>query len=89
MPAKPVVWIALPVPALKENFGINKKGVDEQQLMILKVAKEEGCGVIDLYKAVATKELFDQDGIHPNAAGAKRIAETVFATLSAKQPKKK
>jgi lysophospholipase L1-like esterase len=87
--AKPVVWVALPVPVLKENFGINKKGVDEQQLMILKVAKEEGCGVIDLYKAVATKELFDQDGIHPNAAGAKKIAETVFATLNAKPPKKK
>ena len=88
VPAKPVVWIALPVPVLKENFGINKKGVDEQQLMILKVAKEEGCGVIDLYKAVATKELFDQDGIHPNAAGAKRIAETVFAALSAKKKDK-
>jgi len=86
--AKPTVWIALPVPVLKENFGINKKGVDEQQLMILKVAKDESCGVIDLYKAVATKDLFDQDGIHPNAAGAKRIAETVFATLSAKPSKK-
>jgi acyl-CoA thioesterase-1 len=85
LPAKPTVWVALPVPVLKENFGINKKEVDEQQLMILKVAKEEGCGVIDLYKAVATKELFDQDGIHPNAAGAKRIAETVYATLSAKK----
>jgi lysophospholipase L1-like esterase len=54
--------------------------------MILKVAKEEGCGVIDLYKAVATKDLFDQDGIHPNASGARRIAETVYASLG---PKKK
>ncbi|MBV8879668.1 MAG: hypothetical protein JO332_06890 [Planctomycetaceae bacterium] len=82
LPAKPAVWVAHPVPVLKENFGINKKGVDEQQGMILKVAKEEGCGVIDLYKAVATPDLFDPDGIHPNAAGAKRIAETVSASLS-------
>ena len=87
LPAKPVVWVALPVPVLKENFGINKKGAEEQQPMILKVAKEEGCGVIDLYKAVATKDLFDPDGIHPNAAGAKRIAETVFAAISAKKKK--
>jgi lysophospholipase L1-like esterase len=87
LPAKPVVWVALPVPVLKENFGINKKGVDEQQLLILKVAKEEGCGVIDLYKAVATKDLFDQDGIHPNAAGARRIAETVRASLATKKNK--
>jgi lysophospholipase L1-like esterase len=49
--------------------------------MILKAAKDEGCGVIDLYQAVATADLFDPDGIHPNAAGAKRIAETVFKTL--------
>ena len=88
LPAKPVVWVALPVPVLKENFGINKKGAEEQQLMILKVAKDEGCAVIDLYRAVATKDLFDQDGIHPNAAGAKRIAETVFATLTAKKKDK-
>ena len=85
LPAKPVVWVALPVPVLKENFGINKKGVDEQQEMILKVAKEEGCGVIDLYKAVATPDLFDPDGIHPNAAGARKIAETVFAALGSKK----
>jgi lysophospholipase L1-like esterase len=77
--------VALPVPVLKENFGINKKGAEEQQPLIVKVAKEEGCGTIDLYRAVATKDLFDQDGIHPNAAGARKIAETVFASLSAKR----
>lgn len=81
LPAKPTVWVALPVPVLKPNFGINKEGVDEQQLIILKAAKDEGCAVIDLYKAVATPELFDPDGIHPNAAGAKKIAEIVYASL--------
>jgi len=54
--------------------------------MILKVAKEEGCGVIDLAKAVATPDLFDPDGIHPNAAGARQIAGTVAASLAAKKP---
>lgn len=85
LPSKPTVWVALPVPVLKENFGINKKGAEEQQPLIARVAKEEGCGTIDLYRAVATKDLFDQDGIHPNAAGARKIAETVFASLSAKR----
>ena len=87
LPAKPAVWVALPVPVLKENFGINKKGAEEQQPMIVKVAKEEGCPVIDLYTTVATKDLFDQDGIHPNAAGAKKIAEVVHASLTKKKGK--
>lgn len=85
LPAKPAVWVALPVPVLKDNFGINKKSAEEEQPMILKVAKDEGCPVIDLYAAVATKDLFDQDGIHPNAAGAKKIAEAVHAALTAKR----
>lgn len=85
LPAKPTVWIALPVPVLKENFGINKKGAEEQAPMLLRIARDEGCGVIDLYKAVATKDLFDQDGIHPNAAGARKIAETVCASLGSKK----
>ena len=70
---------------LKENFGINKSGVDEQRQISLKVAKDEGCEGIDLYRAVATADPFDPDGIHPNAAGARKIAETVFASLSPKK----
>jgi lysophospholipase L1-like esterase len=84
-PAKPVVWVALPVPVIKDNFGISRKSAEEQLPMILKIAKDEGCGVIDLHAAVAAKELFDQDGIHPNAAGAKKIAEVIHAALTARK----
>lgn len=87
LPSKPAVWLALPVPVLKESFAITKQGSEEQQPMILKVAKEEGCSVIDLHTAVASPDLFDPDGIHPNASGAKKIAETVYASLAAKKPK--
>jgi lysophospholipase L1-like esterase len=85
LPAKPKIYVALPVPVLKPNFGINKEAAQEEQPIILKVAKEEGCPVIDLYRAVATKDLFDGDGIHPNAAGARKIAETVAAALREKK----
>jgi acyl-CoA thioesterase-1 len=85
LPAKPKVYVALPVPVLKPNFGINKEAAAEQQPILQKIAKEEGCPVIDLFTAVATKDLFDQDGIHPNAAGAKKIAETVGAALKEKK----
>ena len=85
LPAKPKVYVALPVPVLKPNFGINKEAAAEQQPLLLKIAKEEGCPVIDLFAAVATKDLFDNDGIHPNAAGAKKIAEAVAAALREKK----
>jgi lysophospholipase L1-like esterase len=81
LPAKPKIYLALPVPVLKPNFGINKESAAEQQPIILRVAKEEGCPVIDLFAAVGTKDLFDADGIHPNAAGARKIAETVALAL--------
>ncbi len=37
--SKPKIYVALPVPALKENFGINEKGVLEQQAMIKSAAR--------------------------------------------------
>jgi lysophospholipase L1-like esterase len=83
--AKPRIFVALPVPVLKPNFGINKESAAEQQPILLRVAKEEGCPVIDLYAAVGTKDLFDADGIHPNAAGARKIAETVSLALRGKK----
>ncbi len=46
--------------------------------MIQKVARGEGCGVIDLRAAVTGEDLFAPDGIHPNAAGAHKIAEAVI-----------
>jgi lysophospholipase L1-like esterase len=78
---KPKVFVALPVPVLKPNFGINQEGVAQEIPVLRKVAKEEGAGLIDLHSAVAAPDLFDKDGVHPNAAGAKKIAETVHAAL--------
>ena len=85
LPAKPKIYVALPVPVLKPNFGINKESAAEQQPIILRVAKEEGCPVIDLFTAVGTKDLFDGDGIHPNAAGARKIADAVALALRGKK----
>ena len=43
---------------------------------------ETGTALVDLYALTQVKrELFGADGLHPNAAGAKVIAEAVFRTL--------
>jgi acyl-CoA thioesterase-1 len=85
LPAKPAVWVLLPVPVLKENFGINRKSSDEEQPILRKLAADEGCPIIDLHAAVTAKDLFDADGIHPNAAGAKKMADVIYAALAAKK----
>lgn len=84
LPSKPKVFVALPVTVVKSSFGIVEDGVRAEIPLLSKVAKEEGALLIDLHAAVAAKELFVGDGVHPNVAGAKKIAETVFAALSAK-----
>ena len=46
------------------------------------IAAENGAELVDLYEQTKGKrELFGPDGLHPNAAGAKRIAEAVFRTV--------
>jgi acyl-CoA thioesterase I len=81
LPSKPKIFLALPVAVVKSSFGIVEEGVQAEIPLLTKVAKEEGVAVIDLHAAVAAKELFVGDGVHPNVAGAKKIADTVFAAL--------
>ena len=46
------------------------------------IAAANGTELVDLYALTQGKRaLFGPDGLHPNAAGAKVIAEAVFRTL--------
>ena len=46
------------------------------------IAAENGTELIDLYALTqGRRELFGPDGLHPNTAGARLIAEAVFRTL--------
>jgi len=49
---------------------------------VWRIAAENGTELVDLYTLTQGKrDLFGPDGLHPNAAGAKVIAEAVFRTL--------
>jgi len=79
LPSKPKIWICKPVPAFSDNFGItNAVIIDEIIPMIDQIAELRDVEVIDLYTPLINASSMFPDGIHPNAGGAKLMAEAIF-----------
>jgi len=82
LPAKPKIWLCSPAPVYQTRWGINEKSVVEGVIPNVRaLAKRKGLPVIDLYTALSDKPEMFPDKIHPNAAGAKVMAETVEAAI--------
>jgi len=81
--SKPKIYICLPVPVFKDRWAINEKSMVEDIIPALKaIAEEEGLPSIDLYKALEGKGELVPDGVHPNEAAYKIIAETIAAAIT-------
>ncbi len=60
----------------------NLERIPEIAEAVKTIVAENGAELVDLYaRTKGRRELFGPDGLHPNAAGAKEIAEAVFQTL--------
>jgi len=85
LPSKPKVFVCLPVPVYETKWGINEPVVKGEVIPILqRVAKDMKLPTIDLHAALAGRPEMFPDKIHPNAAGAKVIADTVAKALAGK-----
>jgi acyl-CoA thioesterase-1 len=85
MEQKPKIYLCKPVPVVRDRWGINEKTVKGEVIpLVEQVAKAKGLTVIDLYAAMADKPKLIPDGVHPNAAGAKILAETVRGVIAGK-----
>ena len=92
-PSKPRIWISAPSPMVLETPGLDrsrtegltvrKPRLQELIAMVKEVAKEKKVGFIDLNTPLDHKpELFtEKDGVHPNKAGYRTLAELVYQEL--------
>lgn len=83
----PKIFIALPTKAFNDSFGISENNlVNGIRPYIIQVANKKGVSVIDIYDATKNYPNNFPDGIHPTAAGSRRIAEKVRDVLVVPQP---
>ncbi|HYG03865.1 MAG TPA: GDSL-type esterase/lipase family protein [Chryseosolibacter sp.] len=82
LPGKRRIFICTPMPVFKDGGGITAGIVaDEIMPAVKQVSKKEKVKLVDLYTAFIGRAELAPDGIHPNAEGAKLIAENVFAVI--------
>jgi lysophospholipase L1-like esterase len=84
LPSRPKIYLCKPVPAVKDTWTISEEVLTQEIAPLLEktVKKENLAGIIDLHAAFDGKhDQFLEDGIHPNQAGARTIAETVARAI--------
>ncbi len=84
--ANPKIWICYPVPAYPERWGISDKVITEEIMPLIdEIADKTGVPIIDLHKALSDKAEMFPDLIHPNAEGAKLMAEAIRHALTGRK----
>lgn len=82
LPEKPQVFLCTPVPVHKDAFGIREEVVGGEVVPTVKqTAEKTETPLIDLYTALQDAGDDFPDGVHPNASGARKIAETVAKSI--------
>ena len=84
LPSQPKIYLCKPIPAVSDNWTISETVIAEEIVPILEkaVKKEKLEGIIDLHAALeGHPEMMLEDGIHPNTAGVRKMAETVAKVI--------
>jgi lysophospholipase L1-like esterase len=82
MPVDGKVYLIIPVPVSKDNFGITASIMNnEQRLILLKVAHETNSELIDLYSPLMDRSDLFADGVHPNKEGLGIMAKTIARAI--------
>jgi acyl-CoA thioesterase-1 len=79
------IYVCLPTPSFPGQWGINGQTIHDEIIpLVRQVANKSHVSVIDFYSVFADKKDLFPDTVHPNNAGAKLIAATVYEALTGK-----
>lgn len=82
LPAKPRIYLCTPIPAFEDKWGITDSVIVNGVIpAVRQVAKKNKLTVIDLHAVVTDPNDMTGDKIHPNARGARRMAECIAEEL--------
>jgi lysophospholipase L1-like esterase len=83
--SKPKVYVCRPVPVPGTgNYGINEENIQKEIPRVDALAKELGCGVIDMHAALEKTPELLPDRVHPNTAGAGEMAKAAAKAIAGK-----
>ena len=82
MPVDGKVYVIMPVPVTKDNFGITANVMNnEQRMMIMDIAQSSASELIDLYTPLMDKAELLPDGVHPNKEGLGIMAAVIARAI--------
>ena len=88
LPTQPKIYLCYPAKIYALQWGINDSIALNGVIPVIKqVAKEKQLEIIDLYAATSGMKEHFPDNIHPDEAGAIRLAETVYKAITGKEKK--
>jgi len=83
IPGQPKIYLCLPVPVYKTEWGINDSTLVKGVIPIIKeLAQHNKLTLIDLYQEMSNQPENFPDNIHPNEQGAKKIATIIANKIS-------
>ncbi|MBK7173292.1 MAG: T9SS type A sorting domain-containing protein [Bacteroidales bacterium] len=87
LPSNPTIYMVTPAKAYSSAWGINDNTIVSQVIPYIHlIAFENAVNVIDMYNATSMMSSNFPDGIHPNAEGAKVIAQKAKQNLINAKP---
>lgn len=85
LPSKPKIYLCSPIPAFKDSWTINDSVIVNGEMPIIKkLAKKNKCQFVDLHTSYTYGDMMLNDGIHPNAKGAEKMADIIFDAIEKK-----